>query len=549
TGAGAFQPPSEPPHTTDTIPLQCAVGLACLFSLSHLLGIVSLLNPVTAIGIVLLGIGLALTQASIALRAHTLKNLPPPSLAWLLATPAIAVLLVAAAMPPGWLWSSEFGGFDALSYHLQLPQEWLALGRIEPLEHNVYSYLPGSIEAAFTHMGAMTLAPTDRGLLAGDGWRLLACQGLHAGLTLTAAWLAARATRRFALNAGTHATTARWAGAITGCLMLATPWAVVTGSLAYNEAGVNAMLAGVLLVCAQPQLSPTVRSGLVGLLVGAACGFKPTALFFVGLPAGFLLVASCIQFQFYCATDSEPRTSVRGSGEHESPPGLKSGAPKNGMLFSSKKLRTLAPALLVGALVGLLTLSPWLLRNFLHSGNPVFPFAADLFGSAHWSADQLARYTAAHTFDGSLADRLRTLLWTSPASAPGDPTIERFRGLANPQWGLLAPMTLAAVGLLLVRSPRTAPRRAGLSPARLPALLTLGLLAQLLVWLTLTHLQSRFLLPTLPIAAVLVGLAFAHLRTRADTRPEARAAVALLAGVAIAAQSAFLFVTYTTQRD
>ncbi|VAX41235.1 hypothetical protein MNBD_PLANCTO03-957, partial [hydrothermal vent metagenome] len=41
----------------------------------------------------------------------------------------------------------------------------------------------------------------------------------------------------------------------------------------------------------------------------------------------------------------------------------------------------------------------------------------------------------------------------------------------------------------------------------------------------------------------------AHLRTRADTRPDAHAAVALLAGVAIAAQSAFLFVTYTTQRD
>ena len=70
--------------------------------------------------------------------------------------PALALLLVAASSPPGWLWDSEGRGYDALEYHLQLPQEWLRMGRLAPLEHNVYSFLPGYIEAAFYHLAVAT---------------------------------------------------------------------------------------------------------------------------------------------------------------------------------------------------------------------------------------------------------------------------------------------------------------------------------------------------------------------------------------------------------
>ncbi len=550
----------------DSVPIQLAVGVALIFSLSHLLGVLGLLNSVTAIGVCAVGLGLVGVQLAGLFRAGE----RPASLGAgqtvlvALAMPAAAVLIVAALMPPGVLWGSEYGGFDALSYHLQLPQEWLASGRIAPVEHNVYSYLPSYIESAFMHLGAMTLAPNDPlspdglGLLAGDGWRLLACQGLHAGLVIVTAWLTARATTRLAIRAEIAESIARWGGAAAGCVALATPWAVVTGSLAYNEAGVNAMLAGVLLVCAQERLSPVARGTLVGLLVGAACGFKPTALFFVGLPAGLLLIASCSRFPRVSdpsprATDAEPRTSVRGSGEHESPPGLKSGARKNGDpkdrdprdgdpkdTTLSRRFRTLAPALLLGAVVGLLTLSPWLLRNFLHSGNPVFPFAADILGSAHWTSEQLARYQSAHTFDGSLFDRFRTLLWTSPTSTPGDPAVTRFRGLANPQWGLLPVFVVGAIAVLLARGGRT--RSTAL-------LLAVCLGTQLLAWLAFTHLQSRFLLPMLPIGAALVGLAVARLRVLVGERSDGRGGVALLAGVAVAGQSVFTLAIYSSQNN
>ncbi len=498
-------------HAHDRLSIQLAVGLALLFSLSEILGIAGLLAPGPAIATCLLGVALAAVQVSLALRRTPAP--PEPSLAWALAAPAGTVLIVAAAMPPGWLWASEYGAYDALSYHLQLPQEWIAAGRIIPLEHNVYSFLPGYVEAAFAHLGAMTLAPADRALLGGDGWRLIACHGLHAGLTLVAAWLVARATARLAENAGSPAPIARWAGAVAGCFSIATPWAVVTGSLAYNEAGVNTMLAGALLVCAQPRLSPTARGALVGLLVGVACAFKPTSLFLAGIPAGAALVASAYGCRGLSESSSEGHAAARS--------------------------RRIMAAILAGAAVGFTTLWPWLFRNYGASGNPVFPFAADLFGAGHWTADQLARYRSAHAFDGSLADRVRTLLWISPGAGPDGDAVERFRGYANPQWGLFLPIVALCASFALVRWREARP---------LAAVLALGLAGQLVAWLALTHLQSRFLLPTLPVGAVLVGLALAQVRRLGDHRPDGRAGAGLLGASIVLMQAAFLLVTYTLQR-
>jgi hypothetical protein len=482
----------------DSAPIQAAAGLAVIFSLSEVLGALGLLNAPTAIGVCVVGVALLVCQMVLGLRAGARAGVP--GLAWMLACPALAVLLVASLMPPGWLWASEYGGFDALSYHLQLPQEWLAAGRIAPVEHNVYSYLPGYIEAAFAHLGWMTLAP-ERGLLAGDGWRLLACQALHAGLTLIAAWLTARATQRLAMNLGAEERIARWSGAIAGCVALATPWAVVTGSLAYNEAGVNAMLAGALLVGAQPGLRGSVRGGLVGLLVGVACGFKPTALMFAGVPAGAVMVLGC-------GVGAEGRKAARA-------------------------------AVVVGAVVGLLALSPWLVRNWAHGGNPVFPFATEVFGAAHWTPEQVQRYGAAHSGAADRAHMLRLLVWDNPNAAPGAPAVERFRGLANPQWGL------ASVFVALALIPLIADARRGRGVG---LVLLLVLSTQLACWLGMTHMQSRFLLPLLPVGAMAIGLGLARLRTLADARPDGRAGVALLAGLVVAVQTGFLLVAYTGQR-
>ena len=69
-----------------------------------------------------------------------------------------------------------------------------------PLNHNVYSFLPSYLEAAYMHLGAMTFAPLKgteaspgTGLVAGEGYRLISCQLLHVGLTVIGAWLVGRA--------------------------------------------------------------------------------------------------------------------------------------------------------------------------------------------------------------------------------------------------------------------------------------------------------------------------------------------------------------------
>ena len=40
--------------------------------------------------------------------------------------------------------------------------------------------------------------------------------------------------------------------------------------------------------------------------------------------------------------------------------------------------------------------SPWLIRNTIYTGNPVFPLATNLFGRGYWSAESQARFRAGH---------------------------------------------------------------------------------------------------------------------------------------------------------
>lgn len=84
------------------------------------------------------------------------------------------LLIVAASISPGWLWSSEFSGFDALSYHLELPKQWfLSGGKIAPVEGVVYSALPSYVESAFLHLMSMRGNPID-GAYACQWWSMLA---------------------------------------------------------------------------------------------------------------------------------------------------------------------------------------------------------------------------------------------------------------------------------------------------------------------------------------------------------------------------------------
>jgi hypothetical protein len=418
----------------------------------------------------------------------------------------LGFVLPYAMVPPGVLWPSEYGGYDALSYRLPLAQEWYTRGWLAPVTHNVYSFLPSYVEGAFVHMAAMAGSPQDAragadavehvavGLLAGDGRLVLSAQALHALMLGFAAWSVAGLVRVIAERAGL-ARDERARGAvnvacaIAAILVVTAPWMVVTGTLAYNEAALVAMLAAALACALSGEmggnesvprgLSARARGVLCGVLTGLACCIKPSALVLGAPMVGIAMLVGCWD-------------AVRGASDAALGTTL-------GATLRAVVARRVGVCVGVCLVAGAVTLSPWLVRNAIVAGNPVFPFAAGLLGHGHWSEEQAARYAAAHKPDRGVVAAMGLLVAPDARVGADARSVQRYRGVTNPQWMPLMPM--GAVGLIaLIVMPTT--RRTGL-------VLGGGVMAVALAWAAMTHAQSRFLVVLVPIAAASAAAAIA----------------------------------------
>ncbi len=440
--------------------IQLGLGLGLMLWISHAIGMAGLLSGVgpmpriVAWGVV--GVGILLMADQVVRGPLRPERWPVITPAIVLLGPAVALLLVAASNPPGVLWhATEHGAFDAHSYHLQLPKEWAAGDRLWPNAHNVYSFLPSFVEAGYMHLGALMPGGSDPVVRmvagsAGEGHWFLACQFLHVGMAIIGAMLVARTGWALAVRCGVDSAVAAWIGVIAGALVVSTPWMLVVSSLPYNEAGLIALAAAGVLVAIGEKCSSWARGVGAGWAVGVACGCKPTALFMAGPMVGLLLLGTTVAREW-------PR--VIGGG----------------------------------VLAGIMAVCPWMLRNFLASHNPVFPFASSVFGNHWWWTDeQVQRFARNHH------------------PAPGMGLGERIERLASGQFGLLHEqwggatfviiLVVAAIGAVWWSRSR-----------RLGLLLVAGLAAQVVCWMTLTHLQSRFLVPLLVPTALLLALGGAAL--------------------------------------
>jgi hypothetical protein len=416
--------------------IELGVGFTLMLSLTHLLGVLGLLTTLSA---------WALTLVGVVLLIPDLRRVPSDMLGRVTLSPiSVAIVcssllaLVMSLNPAGMLWGSEYSGFDALSYHLQLPREWIEHGRIWPSDHNVYSYLPGYIEGAYAHMALLSGGGMpDHAARASISAQLLSVLMLvlSAGAIGT---LCSACVRRYVSQADQ-----RTGSVLAAVLTLSTPWLLVVGTIAYNEMAVVLLGACALLVAISSELPIHRRAMLTALLVGGACSCKPTAIFLLAPAVGIVLLASA--------------------------------APKRWIMIT-----------VLCVVIGALTISPWLIRNALGSGNPVFPQLPGVFGLGHWSVEQHGVYASAHRFKGSLIDRVGMLVLPDP---DGMDHVSRFRGLTNLQWGL-TPL-LALFGLLTLLFTRST-RRLGMVAALALGLVVLG-------WVLLTHLQSRFLIPLAPL--------------------------------------------------
>jgi hypothetical protein len=373
--------------------------------------------------------------------------------AMLLAALPLGCLLVASTFPPGTLWHTEGYGYDVLEYHLQLARQFSAANSTAPVVGNIYSYLSLNIEMLYTLIASLT-----RSLIGADYLYPLiyGAQALHAAITVLAAAAIglipiplSRLGRIFAFVA-----------------VLAVPWTIVIGSLAYNDGAV--LLYGALamgLTVADLSLDSAI---ILGILLGLVVGCKMTAGVMICIPVALVLAV---------------RT----------------------------KLRPLAVALVVA----LLLYSPWMARSmiFTHTrrqfGNPVVPVFSGTLGRGHWSKSLAIRFDRGHrppAVSASFSGHIAALAGQSILDRQWSPGVAAWAGLLHhpPQFGSggrwpwhIGMLWLAVIPALLLAVLR----------GRAAVMLLIFLLVQVLAWRTCTQLQGRLLLPTMLPVAVLLGLA------------------------------------------
>jgi hypothetical protein len=447
-----------------------ALGVAGLLAIDLILGLTGSLAATTAIRV--------LTGLLAVAGLWSFRRIRPKATGICLAAALpIGTLFLAAASTPGWLWGTEFGGYDALSYHLQLPREWWLAGAIIETPHNAYGYLPNGVEAAFFHVMTMIGDPAAAAV---------PCQLLVACLAL----LAAGATGELAvamLGRGAASNERLLTRQLGFVALLAIPWMIVVGSLAYDETVVLLLATTAFTVILEqgrggagsslttPTASNLQVGGWLGILLGGAVLAKASSGPLIVVPAA---IAAALLI---------PR-------------------------------RAWFPIVLATMVAGLVICAPWLIRNFTWTGNPTFPFGSSIFGSGDWSAEQLQQFASGHRGSGIIAG-LRAIGteflfedWISPTG--GDPQ--------RPQWTWLPLAGLAALSMLAIRG-----RARGIALAIL-----CSVVAMILIWALFSHAKARFLLPAAPLLAAPVAMIAA--RTLTDARATIRAITVILVWLAAA---------------
>jgi hypothetical protein len=333
------------------------LGLNLLATLTLLAGRLGLLNPWPVR--IVLGVSAAL---GLAVEWRQPRG-PARASGWPLSR-SQTVLLLALSTP--FLVLMALGSFqpsvdfDALEYHLEGPKEWFLQGRIAFLPHNVYTSMPFSIEMLHL-LGMEVLDDWWRGALAGQFVIML-----HAPLAALALILL-----------GSRIGSPR-VGLVAGLVYLSTPWIYRLSLCAYVEGPLGYQHAALLLAVERAWLlvrrwngapgesagiaghAPAVGPGtlfgvwaLVGGLAGGAMACKYPALISAVIPAGIAAVAA--------SAVSRRATAIAGC-----------------------------------ALGVVIAVGPWLLKNAIDHGNPVYPLGFAVFNGHPWSASREAQWRHAH---------------------------------------------------------------------------------------------------------------------------------------------------------
>jgi 4-amino-4-deoxy-L-arabinose transferase-like glycosyltransferase len=266
------------------------------------------------------------------------SRLPIVCLAGLLLILSLSILLLASVPPVD---------RDALTHHLAVPKLYLKNGGIHEIPHVPFSYYPMNLDLLY-------VIP----LYFGND---IVPKYIHFGFALlTAGLIASFLYRRLG---------SQIAALLGGLLFLSLPVVVKLSITVYVDLGLIFFSTAALLQLLRWAETgfPLKRLVLSGIFTGLCLGTKPNGML------SFFFLAAAVPFLHPPVAEGP---SAQPSGDQRS--------------HFRKKLNLGAlrwPA--VFALIALLVYSPWMLRNYIWTGNPVYPMAQAIFahnGPAHTRA-------------------------------------------------------------------------------------------------------------------------------------------------------------------
>jgi 4-amino-4-deoxy-L-arabinose transferase-like glycosyltransferase len=345
--------------------------------------------------------------------------------------------------------------FDVVEYHLGGPKEWFQQGQIIRLPHNVYTNFPFLTEM-------LVLCGM---VLYGDWqWGALAGQAAIAGFApVTALGLSAFCRRWFSEKCG-------WLAAL---VYLTSPWTYRISIIAYAESGLAcylfAALFAVLLFrerilrpAADGPDQPIAYACLTGLMAGSGMACKYTGAYSVVAPTGLLLLWFAARAKWL------------------------------------PKLRNIAFSACVFAAGVMATAGPWLMKNALETGNPVYPLAVRVFGGIDRDPEINAKWVRGHAAK-SYPDWQERLI---------DLPVKLIDVVSKNDWHSPLMFALAPLSLFWI-VPGVRKRKVDSLPDEQSAnvgIVWLYVGWQFLTWWVLTHHIDRFYVPMFPAVAVLAGV-------------------------------------------
>ena len=249
-----------------------------------------------------------------------------------------------------------------------------------------------------------------------------------------------------------------WAAAI---LLVSCPWIGYVATTGLNEVALGCFIitSALAILNAQTSQNPRRYVLLAGVFAGSAAATKYTGVVFAILP---LLV-----WTLWAAKTRNSAVKVSTTSE------------ANGDTTSWQTVRTFAIVFTVGATI---VFSPWLIKNAAFTGNPTYPLLSTLFGNADRDVELGQRWDRAHQVptSDSVGEHIRKIGYASSRQSP-----------------LL--MGLLLLSCLVIYTDRR------LVP------IALYLVFSVLAWWFVTHHLERFLVPMIPLAAVLAGVTLERL--------------------------------------